>query len=97
MTELDRETNAAIDALEYRLKLRDEAVRDGLDYPDAGPFALEFLTALRGQGWRPTPARASALPKHARDEILRDLRTDMEARAAAARAAKEAPIAEGAA
>jgi len=93
----DAETTAAIEALTYRVKLRDQAIRDGEDYPDAEPFALEFLTALRGQGWRPTEARATAPPAHApagtaerpRDELLADLRADMEARAAAARAAKE--------
>ena len=95
----DAETSAAIDALAHRLRLRDEAMRDGEDYPDAEPFAAEFMAALRAKGgWRPTPAKAVAPPVHApagtatapRDEILRDLRADMEARAAAARAAKEA-------
>ena len=93
----DAETSAAIAALEYRVKARDKAIRDGEDYPDAGPFALEFLTVLRAQGWRPTPARAVAPPSHApagtastpRDELLRDLRADMEARAARDRAARE--------
>ena len=93
----DNETSAAIDALVYRVKARDNAIRDGEDYPDAEPFALEFLTALRGRGWRPTPARVTAPPQHAppgtatvpRDETLRELRADMEARAARDRAARE--------
>jgi hypothetical protein len=58
----DAETTAAIDALVYRVKARDKAIRDGEDAPDAEPFALEFLTALRGQGWRPTPAKAKPEP-----------------------------------
>ena len=59
----DNETTAAIEALVYRVKARDKAIRDGGDYPDAEPFALEFLTALRGQGWRHTEAKAFAPPK----------------------------------
>ena len=59
----DAETTAAVDALVYRVKARDAAIRDGGDYPDAEPFALEFLTALRGQGWRPTEARAPSAVK----------------------------------
>ncbi len=93
----DNETAAAIDALVYRVKARDAAIRDGGDYPDAEPFALEFLTVLRGRGWRPTPARAVAPPMHApagtastpRDETIAGLRADMEARAAAARARED--------
>ena len=93
----DQETSAAVEALAHRLRNRDAAVRDGEDYPDAEPFALEFLTALRGQGWRPTAAKAVGLPMHAapvpdsppRDELLASLRADMDARAARDRAAKE--------
>ena len=93
----DAETTAAIGALAHRVKARDQAIRDGEDYPDAEPFALEFLAALRGRGWRPTPAKAIAPPVHApagtadkpRSELLSDLRADMEARAARDRAAKE--------
>jgi hypothetical protein len=59
----DSDTQAAIDALEYRVKARDQAIRDGKDYPDAGPFALEYLTALRGQGWRLTEAKAPGAVK----------------------------------
>ena len=97
----DTETTAAIDALVYRVKIRDKAIRDGEDYPDAEPFALEYLTALRGQGWRPTPAKVFPVPKAAQPGtlpplkpetvgLLADLHADMEARAAAAREAKEA-------
>ena len=94
----DAETTAAIEAMAYRVRQRDAAMNDGEDYADADVFALEFLTALRGQGWRPTPAKAAALPMHAapvpdsppRDELLASLRADMDARAARDRAAKEA-------
>jgi len=93
----DNETSDAIEALTHRVKLRDQAIRDGEDYPDAEPFALEFLTALRGQGWRPTAAKATSPPLHApplpdrpsRAESLAAVRADMEARAARGRAAKE--------
>lgn len=94
----DAETSAAIEALAYRLRERDAAMRDGSEYADAEVFAAEYLAALRAKGgWRPTPAKAVTPPAHApagtatapRDEILRDLRADMEARAAAAREAKE--------
>ena len=97
----DADTTAAIEALEYRVRLRDEAIRDGKDYPDAGPFALEFMTALRGQGWRHTEAKIFGVPKPAApgtlpplkpetSDLLADLHADMEARAARDRAAKEA-------
>ena len=97
----DAETTAAIEALEYRVKARDEAIRDGGDYPDAGPFALEFMTVLRGQGWRLTEAKRMPLPKPTAPgpvaplkpettDLLADLRADMGARAARDRAAKEA-------
>lgn len=96
----DAETTAAIEALTHRVKARDQAIRDGEDYPDAEPFAQEFITALRSRGWRPTPARAFPVPKPAvpgavpplkpeTADLLRDLRADMDARAAAAKAAKE--------
>jgi len=93
----DKETSAAESALAHRVRLRDIAVHDGEDHSDPEVFAAEFVTALRGYGWRPTPARTSALPLHAppgtadkpRSEVLADLRADMEARAARDRAAKE--------
>jgi hypothetical protein len=65
-------------------------IREGTD-PDV--IAVEIIAVIRGRGWRPTEARAGAPPLHAapvadkppRDELLRDLRADVEARAAAAR------------
>ena len=104
----DNETSAAIDALVYRVKARDKAIRDGEDYPDAEPFALEFLTALRGQGWRPTEAKVFPVPKGAAPgsvpplkpetaDLREALRADMEARAARDRAAKESARQDGAA
>ncbi|WP_433520091.1 hypothetical protein ACQP2T_63865 (plasmid) [Nonomuraea sp. CA-143628] len=56
MTDLDRATREAIAALVYRLRQRDEAT--GEDRPDVGPFAQEYVLALRLRGWRPTPAQA---------------------------------------
>jgi len=94
----DADTTAAVDALAHRLRERDTAMRDGAEYADAEVFASEFMLALRTKGgWRPTPAKAVTPPVHApagtatapRDETLRSLRADMEARAAKARAAKE--------
>jgi hypothetical protein len=46
----DHETAAAIDALTHRLRNRDPDTDDEV-------FALEFITALRARGWRPTEAR----------------------------------------
>jgi hypothetical protein len=49
----DPETRSAVDALTHRLR-----ARDTLDeIMDAEVFALEFITALRARGWRPTEAR----------------------------------------
>ena len=100
----DSDTTAAVEALAHRVKVRDQAIRDGEDCPDAEPFALEFVTALRGQGWRPTAAKVYAAPKPAAPGsvpplkpetagMLQELRADMEARAARDRAAKEAGVA----
>ncbi|MGW4663222.1 hypothetical protein [Streptosporangium sandarakinum] len=50
---LDEETRTAVAALTARVRNRDAAE----DRQPAELFALEFMTALRGQGWRPTPAR----------------------------------------
>lgn len=50
---LDRQTRAAVAALTHRLRERDN--QD--DPTDAEIFALEYVHALRGQGWRPTNAR----------------------------------------
>jgi hypothetical protein len=58
MTELDRETKAVIDALVYRLRNREEGTDDE-------PFAMEFVQALLGRGWRPSEARRMAMfPPH---------------------------------
>jgi hypothetical protein len=57
----DHETTQAVEALAHRLRERDGEA----DRSDAEVFALEFMTALRGQGWRPTPAKANAAPLHA--------------------------------
>lgn len=46
----DRETRSAVDALTHRLRNRDPGTDDEV-------FALEFITALRARGWRPTEAR----------------------------------------
>lgn len=43
----------AIAALAQRVRERDADA----DRLDADLFALEYVTALRGQGWRPTAAR----------------------------------------
>jgi hypothetical protein len=93
----DKETSDAITSLASRVRERDEAMRTGGEFADAEVFALEYVTALRGRGWRVTAARTAALPLHApagtadkpRDETLASLRADMEARAARDRAAKE--------
>jgi hypothetical protein len=47
----DPDTRAAIDALTRRLRDRDPDTDDEV-------FALEFITALRARGWRPTEAKA---------------------------------------
>jgi hypothetical protein len=98
----DSDTTAAIDALAYRIRERDEAIREGREFADADVFAAEFMAAMRGHGWRPTEARAFTPPKPVppgtlpplkpeTTDMLAELHADMEARAAAARAAKEAP------
>ena len=104
----DTETGAAIKSLAYRIRQRDEAMRNGEDFADPDVLALEFLTALRGQGWRHTEAKVFAAAKPAAPgtaaplkpetaDLLADLHADMEARAARDRAAKEAAREEGAA
>lgn len=90
----DADTAAAIEALAHRIRVRDGAE----DRDDADVFALEFLTALRGRGWRPTAAKVTAPPLHAppvpdrrsRDEELAVVRAEMAARAAAREAAEGA-------
>jgi hypothetical protein len=83
----DTETAAAIEALAYRIRERDADP----ERSDADVFALEFMTALRGRGWRPTAARTEQPPLHAapvpdrrsRDEELAAARADLAALAAA--------------
>jgi hypothetical protein len=102
----DTETAAAIEALAYRVRERDVAIRDGQDFADADVFALEFITAFRGRGWRPTEARRVVLPRLAlpgtlpplkpeTTGLLADLKADMEARAARDRAAMESAREDG--
>lgn len=61
MSDIDigAETQRAVDALVFRLKQRREQEKQGEDAPDDEWFAREFMAALRGQGWRPTPAKAT--------------------------------------
>jgi hypothetical protein len=47
---LVEETRLAVAALAHRLRNRAEDTDDEV-------FALEFVTAMRGRGWRPTAAR----------------------------------------
>jgi hypothetical protein len=49
----DRETTAAVEALTHRIRARDTLE----EISDAEVFALEFITALRARGWRPTEAK----------------------------------------
>jgi hypothetical protein len=93
----DAETTAAVEALTWRLRERDAAIRDGQDYADPEVFAAETITALRGFGWRPTPARLYPAPKadpatpsssrHA--ELLAPLRAQLEELNEAKRHARE--------
>lgn len=53
---LDHQTRAAVAALTYRLRERDQQT----ERTDAELFALDYIYALRGQGWRPTNARKPA-------------------------------------
>lgn len=75
MTELDRETKAVIDALVYRLRNREEATDDE-------PFAMEFVQALLGRGWRPTEARRMAMfppPRSDGGKPPEEIRAELEA------------------
>ena len=96
----DAETAAAIKALTHRVEVRDQAIHDGEDYPDAGPFALEFITAMHGYGWRHVevlapPKSAAVVPGTAskREELLAPLRAQMDAINEAKRTAREANVA----
>lgn len=92
----DAETTQAVEALAHRIRQRDsEAEHEA----DAEVFALEFMTALRGRGWRPTSAKTTAPPLHAEPlpdkpsgaDLLAAVRADMDARrAGAARGTQEA-------
>ena len=65
MTEQDRETHAAIEALAHRIRVRDAAILAGEDCADAEPFSAEFMAALRGRGWRLTEAKVFPVSKPA--------------------------------
>ena len=72
--DLDHETSQAITALVHRLRNRDPEVDDEV-------FAREFMTALRGRGWRPTPlvdrpAPVTPASEEARREITAALRAE---------------------
>jgi hypothetical protein len=54
--DLDKDTADAIAALVHRLKNRGDS--EGQYATDDDLFALEYLTAMRGRGWRPTEVRA---------------------------------------
>lgn len=91
MTDLDRETSAAVEALAHRIRNRDAAILDGSDCEEIGDaevFAREFLTALRGRGWRPTAAKSGTPPLHAAPVPDKRSRTEELAAARAAIAAK---------
>jgi hypothetical protein len=51
--DVERIVGGAVDDLETRIRERDAAD----DKSDARVFALAWMTNLRGQGWRPTPAK----------------------------------------
>jgi hypothetical protein len=50
-------TRDAVAALTDLLRKRDALICDGGEVPDAEFVAIEFWTAMRGHGWRPTAAR----------------------------------------
>jgi hypothetical protein len=54
MTSRERETQAAVAALVHRLQNRGDG--EGQFATDDKPFALEYVTALIGFGWRPFEA-----------------------------------------
>jgi hypothetical protein len=95
----DADTTAAVEALAYRLRERDVAMRDGAGHADAEVFAREFVTALRGRGWRPTEARVLPAWKPAAGvsggepprDLLDGLRADLDAKAAAFRGSDGEP------
>ncbi|MGR6915388.1 hypothetical protein ACU635_14180 [[Actinomadura] parvosata] len=50
-----RAIDDAVAALAHRLRQRDQLAAQ--ERPDAHAFALEFVTAMHGHGWRPTNAQ----------------------------------------
>lgn len=98
----DADTAAAIESLAYRLRQRDEAMRNGGDHADPDVFALEFLTAMRGKGWRhlealvgpkPVPDGVTGTDSRRSAELLAPLRAQLDE----LNATKRAAIEEGAA
>lgn len=88
----DPETTAAVEALAHRLRNKGDE--------DPEVFALEFMTALRGRGWRVTSAKAqpdahapgAGLPSDPNvAEMVRRTRADVEATREAFRAAQHNP------
>ncbi len=59
----DEATRAAIAALTHRTRERDTTPAE--ERGEAEVFAVEFLIALRGQGWRLTAARPAEPWQHA--------------------------------
>ncbi|TMR11050.1 hypothetical protein ETD86_37020 [Nonomuraea turkmeniaca] len=53
--EVEAAAARAVDHLESQIRERDAAEEKA----DAHLFALSVVTAMRGQGWRPTPAKAA--------------------------------------
>jgi hypothetical protein len=74
--DLDHETQAAIEALVYRLRNRTDE--------DDEPFAQEYVLAMRLRGWRPTEARVvpgwrhPAAPRTEPTEEWRQARAELE-------------------
>lgn len=68
-----RAIDEAAAALAHRLHQRDQHPRE--DQPDAQAFALEFVTAMHGHGWRPTNAQRNPwVSKPIRDNTATTLR-----------------------
>ena len=89
MTDLDRLTSVAVEELTRRIHDQGDA--------DAEFTAREFMLWLRARGWRPTEAKpvpAWKSPSAGRSappaDVLRDLRADLDAKAAAFREDEEA-------
>ncbi|HEX3957743.1 MAG TPA: hypothetical protein VHZ03_14090 [Trebonia sp.] len=82
----DAKTAAAVKSLARRIRTRDAAIRDGEDHADADVFALEFITAMRGHGWRhlaalappkATPVDEPGSGSSPRTELLAPVRAQM--------------------